>query len=57
MIIGKRVEREVLINEISIMKEGGGCDQIVQYYESYIVLAQSLRDEDKLWVPILLFQH
>ena len=55
MIIGKRVEREVLINEISIMKEGAGCDQIVQYYESYIVFAQQLRDEDKLWVLLRTF--
>jgi len=50
MIIGKRVEREVLINEVSIMKEGQGCDSIVQYYESYIVFATNLRDDDKLWV-------
>jgi len=54
MIIGKRVEREVLINEISIMKEGMGCDDVVQYYESYIVFAQNLRDEDKLWVVMEL---
>lgn len=52
-----RVDDQVLLNEVEIMKEGQGCTSIVQFIDCYIVPAPNVRESDKLWVPGVLPYH
>jgi serine/threonine protein kinase len=54
MIIDKQAMDEVLVNEIDIMSEGRGCENIVQFLDSYLVEPSNPREKSKLWVVMEL---